>query len=210
MSEVKTKDYFPKDRMNAFSDGVFAILMTILVLELKVPPIADKESMPELWQGISNILPKLLGWLISFFALSVIWANHYRLCKQFKVIDHTILWLNTLLLLFASIIPFPTAIIGDYPLNELSILLYGLPMICITTIFPIMRLYAVREGKIFEKSVPDRKLRIAYFWCPASYLIGILLSFIHVYLSYIVFFILPIANMLPEKLSMGGSLFDEE
>ena len=82
--------------MNAFSDGVFAILMTILVLELKVPPIADKESMPELLQGISNILPKLLGWLISFFVLSVIWVNYYRLCKKFKVVDHTSFRLNTL------------------------------------------------------------------------------------------------------------------
>ncbi len=207
--EENTKDYFSKDRMNFFSDGIFAILMTILVLELKVPQIQDESSFAELWKGLVKEFPKLFGWLISFFALSVIWVNHYRLCKQFKVIDHTILWLNTLLLMFTAFIPFPTALIGDYPNNQLSIILYGFPMICITAIFPIMRLYAIREGNIFESIVPHRKIKIAYFWCPASYALGVCLSFIHVYLAYIIFLVLPIVNMYPRKLSMGGCSFEK-
>ena len=111
---------FSKSRVETFSDGIFAIIITLLVLEIKVPHIDAPLSSKNLLESLLAILPKFISWIISFFTIAVIWVNHHRLFKQFKILDSGIFWWNTVLLMWTTFIPFPTAVLGDYPSNFLS------------------------------------------------------------------------------------------
>jgi uncharacterized membrane protein len=119
------KNIFSKSRVEAFSDGIFAIIITLLVLEIKVPHIHEIHSSAELGKALLGLMPKMISWIISFFTIAVIWVNHHKIFKQVKILDAGIFWWNALLLLWSSFIPFPTAVLGDYPGNQTSIVLYG-------------------------------------------------------------------------------------
>ena len=132
------KNIFSKNRVEAFSDGIFAIIITLLVLEIKVPHISGHNSTSELLEALLELLPKFIGWIISFFTVAVIWVNHHKLFKQFKFLDHGIFWWNALLLLWTTFIPFPTAVLGDYPENATSVIFYGLVMALMASSFTLM------------------------------------------------------------------------
>jgi len=114
---------FNKSRVEAFSDGIFAIIITLLVLEIKVPHIENHNSITDLMAALKQLLPKFFSWLISFFTVAVIWVNHHKIFKQIGRLNNGIFWWNAVLLLWTSFIPFPTAVLGDYPNNTVSFVL---------------------------------------------------------------------------------------
>jgi len=105
---------FQKSRVEALSDGVFAIIITVLVLEIKVPHVDDRLSVVGLTRALPGLLPKVLSWIMSFLMVCVIWVNHHRLLNRVGYVSHGIFWLNANLLLWCTFIPFPTALMGDY------------------------------------------------------------------------------------------------
>ncbi|GAB4432996.1 MAG: TMEM175 family protein [Turneriella sp.] len=139
-------DSFSKTRVEAFSDGIFAIIVTLLVLEIKVPHITDGASIPQLAQQLVHLLPKFVSWLISFLTVCVIWVNHHRIFAQVGRVNHRLFWLNAILLLWVSFVPFPTALMGDYPLNSLAVLLYGGVMSCVAVSFFLIRRAVLADG----------------------------------------------------------------
>ena len=134
-----TTDTLPLDRFNAFSDGVFAIVVTLLVLEIKVPHVEAHDSLGELARVLWSLMPKFVSWVISFVTVCVIWLNHHRLFKLVARIDNGLFWWNANLLLWTSFIPFPTALMGDYPGSPLAVSLYGLVMGLMALGFVLMR-----------------------------------------------------------------------
>ena len=118
--------HFTKSRVEAFSDGIFAIIITLLILEIKVPHIKSPESIGELTESLLHLAPKFIAWVISFLSVAVIWVNHHRIFESLKHINHAVFWLNANLLLWVSFIPFPTALMGDYPNNKLAVSFFGL------------------------------------------------------------------------------------
>src|ERR1700745_1194988 len=107
-----------KDRLAAFSDGVIAIIITIMVLELKVPHGAD-------WTALMAIVPNFGGYVLSFVYLAIYWNNHPHLLHTVQRIDGTILWANSNLLFWLSLIPAATAWMGQKPLAALPTAVYG-------------------------------------------------------------------------------------
>jgi len=102
-------------RLEAFSDGVIAVAITLLVLDIKVPHATDLGG-GTLLRALSHQWPVYLAYLTSFATILVMWLNHHNLFKQIKRVDHTLLLLNGLLLLGVTLVPFPTALIGGvYP-----------------------------------------------------------------------------------------------
>jgi uncharacterized membrane protein len=187
---------FSKSRVEAFSDGIFAIIITLLVLEIKVPHINDHNSTNELMKSLSGLLPKLIGWIISFFTIAVIWVNHHRIFKQIKQIDSGIFWWNAVLLLWCTFIPFPTAVLGDYPDNQVSIILYGTVMALMAASFSFMRFYLIRKSELLEDSVNLVMFRKGTYFSvlfgPAMYLTALALGFLHPYLAFIIFLAIPV------------------
>ena len=106
------------NRLEAFSDGVIAIIITIMVLDLKVPhgiTIAD----------LTGILPVFLGYVLSFIYVGIYWNNHHHLFHAVKTINGRVLWANLHLLFWLSLIPFVTGWVGDHPLASIPTALYG-------------------------------------------------------------------------------------
>lgn len=186
------KNYFSKNRIETFSDGVFAIIVTLLVLEIKVPHILIHENTEQLFSALIALSPKFISWLISFFTVCVIWVNHHRLFKIFTAIDHGLFWWNALLLLWISFIPFPTAVLGDYHNNQTAILFYGIIMMLMALTFSLMRIYVFKNKSLLSKDVDIQNFKkgtlYSIIFGPVLYCLGALSSFIHPYISFAIYF----------------------
>ena len=196
------KNIFSKTRVETFSDGIFAIIITLLVLEIKVPHIAENGSSAELGKALTGLLPKIISWIISFFTIAVIWVNHHKIFKQIKILDAGIFWWNAVLLLWCTLIPFPTAVLGDYPGNKAAIILYGTVMSLMAASFSFMRLYVISKKAILEETVDlllfKKGTRLSLLFGPAMYLTGIALGLLHPYLAFTVFIGIPVYFIFSE------------
>lgn len=199
------KTVFNKNRVEAFSDGIFAIIITLLVLEIKVPHLENHASAGSLSTALFELFPKFISWIISFFTVAVIWVNHHKLFKQFRQLDHGIFWWNALLLLWTSFIPFPTAVMGDYPGNITSVVLYGSVMALMAMSFTLMRWYVLRNPGLLEETMYIRSFRqgtfLSLLFGPLLYLAGIALSLIHPNVSFAIFLAIPVYFIFAENKS---------
>src|SRR5262245_36549276 len=107
-----------KQRLEAFSDGVIAILITIMVLELKVPEGGD-------WHALDSIRPKVLTYLLSFVFVAIYWNNHHHIFHMVRRVNGRILWANSHLLFWLSLVPVATAWMGEAHLEPVPTAVYG-------------------------------------------------------------------------------------
>src|SRR5512137_2415535 len=142
-----------RGRVEALSDGVFAIVVTLLVLEIKVPHVAEHGSVTALARALLELAPKFVSWVISFLTVCVIWMNHHRLFRLMGRVDHGLFWWNANLLLWTSFIPFPTALMGDYPGNRLAVAFYGLVMLLMSLGFVLLRLRMLAVPGLLDERV---------------------------------------------------------
>jgi uncharacterized membrane protein len=131
----------PLERVTAFSDGVFAIVVTLLVLELVVPELKNKSSVGELRRAMIAQLPMFLSWLISFIIVCKFWLNHHYIFEQAKRANYGLIWINSIFLMFQSFVPFPTALMGEYPRNPLAVSFFGAIMALNTVLFLVLQMY---------------------------------------------------------------------
>lgn len=190
------QNYFNKARVETFSDGIFAIIVTLLVLEIKVPHIEHSNSVQELSDALLQLLPKVFSWIISFLIVCVIWVNHHRLFQQLKVITHRIFWLNAFLLLWCSFIPFPTALMGDYFDNPVSLITFGIILSFMAFSFYLIRIHIVRNSFLLEDAIPLHSFKKAtaksLLFGPVLYLCGAAAGLIHPYLSFGIYLFIPL------------------
>jgi len=138
-----------RGRLEAFSDGVFAVAITLLVLNLAVAgPGTRLHPNPPLLHQLGHLWPAFAAYVLSFFMIGIIWVNHHVLIRSIKAVDRTLLFLNLVLLLFVVLIPFATAIVADYGLSNnkdgrVAMVLYGLVFLGMSVGF----------GAIFEWSL---------------------------------------------------------
>src|SRR5712675_666653 len=121
-----------KTRMEAFSDGVIAILITIMVLELKVPHGAD-------WAALSQLLPVFLTYIMSFVYLGIYWNNHHHMLHMTTRINGKILWANLHLLFWLSLVPFTTGWMGENHFARGPVLLYGFNLLACALAYYILQ-----------------------------------------------------------------------
>jgi uncharacterized membrane protein len=115
----------PTSRIEAFSDGVFAIIVTLLVLEIHVPQVQGQDISAALERSLLAMAPKFLSYILSFVIVCIWWVAHHHLFHILKRSDRGLLWLNSLFLLWLAFIPFPTALMGDFPGVRLPVVCYG-------------------------------------------------------------------------------------
>lgn len=199
----KIKNYFAKNRVEAFSDGVFAIIVTLLVLEIKVPHIDLHDNSNDLLKALIGLFPKFISWIISFFTVCVIWVNHHRLFKIFHIFNHGLFWWNAILLMWCSFIPFPTAVLGDYPNNQTAVLLYGIVMMFMALTFSLMRIYVANKKSLLSSEIDIQKFKkgtlFSIIFGPVLYLGGVIVSFIHPYLSFTIYLGIAIYFIFPHS-----------
>ena len=185
-------------RIEAFSDGVFAIIVTLLVLELKVPALHDQHSVHELGQQLLALLPKLLSWLISFIIVSKFWLNHHHVLGLARHANYAMVWLNSIFLMFQSFVPFPTAMMGEYATNPLAVSMFGVVMALNTLLFIAPHAYILRrliKPELADAQNPQiiRKSFVGVF----SYLLGGAVGWFSVHAAFLIYLLTPLFFIVP-------------
>ncbi len=131
-------------RMEAFSDGVFAIAITLLILEIKVPSTHDASTVAELWQALLERWPSYFAFLLSFLTIYVAWSGHHLMLQQVKTVMLPLVWANAFFLLFITFLPFPTSLVAEHltsPSGALAVAVYAAINACISLAY--LYLYTV-------------------------------------------------------------------
>ena len=159
----EVEDRFDTGRTDAFSDGVFAIAITLLVLELSVP----EESLDELLQGILDQWPSYLAYGTSFWMISGVWLVHHAIFRRLRYADPTLMLLNLVLLMAVSFLPFPTKLMAEaiesVSAERVAVIFYGATLLLITLIVTSLGRYAAGHGALLAEGVSasDLQARIA-------------------------------------------------
>lgn len=178
-------------RLEAFSDGVLAIVITIMVLELNIP----KETS---FSALKPLVPKFISYLLSFIYLGIYWNNHHHHFQAVENVNGKILWANLLLLFFLSLIPFTTSWMGESSFAKNPTALYGINLLaCNIAVFILESVSVKAKGNdSIEKALQDRRKEYMSF---VGYVICIPLSFYLPYLSLLFYVIVAIIWIIPDK-----------
>jgi uncharacterized membrane protein len=191
------------DRLRALSDGVFAIAITLLILEFRAPHLADPGSGAELLRQLAKLWPNLLSYLISFFMLGIYWVGHRNVFEAIERSDRSLLWLNNFFLLGVSFLPFPAAILGQYHANALALTLYGANLATISLFLFLLFAYAGRHRHLLGAHVTPGLLsagRIIILTPFAFYSLAAVAAFVAPKLSLLIFMALPVLYVSPGTL----------
>jgi uncharacterized membrane protein len=144
-------------RLEAFSDGVFAIAITLLVLELHV-----REDSDSLWRGLVDEWPQFAAYLSSFFVIGIMWVNHHSMFRQIRRTDRQLLFLNLLLLLWTALLPFPTGLISRYLGDggtdaKVAEAVYGANLTLAAIAFSLIWTYAVRHQRLIDHDMTPQQ-----------------------------------------------------
>ena len=181
-----------QNRMEAFSDGVLAIIITIMVLEMKIP------HGPE-FADLKPLIPVVISYVLSFVFLGIYWNNHHHLIHLIRHVDGTLLWANLHLLFWLSLVPFVTGWMGENDFAATPVALYGFVLLMSAIAWTILLRVALRrEG-------PDSKLAQATgnyqkgYWSMALYLIGIPATFISPWLAGAFYVAVAVLWIVPDR-----------
>jgi uncharacterized membrane protein len=191
-----------KGRLEAFSDGVIAIAITLLVLEIRVPHIED--ASPEaLWQALRDLWPNYLGYVISFATIGIMWANHHTIFRLIVRTDHYLVVTNLLFLLFLAAVPFPTALMADYlghPGERVGVIVYSGWFLLTALSYNLLWRYASTGNRLLDADANPATVRTItsrFNMGPPTYGLAFLLAFISPIASLVVLFALAALYVLP-------------
>ncbi len=180
-------------RLEAFSDGVIAIIVTIMVLELKVPHPVTLSSVLQLW-------PVFLSYALSFLVVAIMWVNHHHLLHTVKHVNAALLWFNVHLLFWMSLIPFTTGLMGEGRGAPVAAAFYALNLAAASIAFGLLWRETSKQHQHDSVLLAHhRRLRVMTRWTIAAYLLAAPLAFVSVYLSFGLFMVLPLLYFLPDR-----------
>ncbi|MCD6013096.1 MAG: hypothetical protein K0Q79_2958 [Flavipsychrobacter sp.] len=203
-----------------FSDGIIAIAITIMVLEIRLEIPHRTITSESEWIVLAKLLPHLLSYLLSFVILGIMWINHHHTYHTIRHVDSKLLWHNLHLLFWLTLVPFSTSLIGKHPLLPLSTAVYGFILFMASLAFYLSRRYALRHNLLHitkNKELNDtlrmlgKRVKVKTYLAMLMYLISIPLSFAIVQLTYICFIIPAVLSFIPEGIdskSLSKTLFD--
>ncbi|MFZ4500486.1 MAG: TMEM175 family protein [Minisyncoccia bacterium] len=181
-----------KIRLEAFSDGVFAIAITLLALELHIPTFIGTTFASSLHELIP-LIPSMLTFVLSFVTIAIFWVNHHQLTQNFSTITkRRILWSNILFLLFVTLIPFVTALISISPQAPLVVFFYSLVLFGASLSFTLMRYFVHKSCG--QARVPMTRSLIG----PLVYLLAVIASVFFVWIAYVLLAIPALFYFLPK------------
>ncbi|HYV83712.1 MAG TPA: TMEM175 family protein [Pyrinomonadaceae bacterium] len=181
------------ERVVFFSDAVFAIVITLLVLELKVPHLSEHNE-PALQQALFELIPRVLGFVISFLIIGLMWVEHHRIFRYIDDYDAGLLWRNLLLLLCVSFVPFPTALFSENFWSRTAFILYTASFGGAATAKLLIWRHAAKAGLLKKDVGPMLEVRIARrsMAVPLACAIAIGLSFISIFIAPLSFMLIPV------------------
>jgi uncharacterized membrane protein len=189
------------NRLETFADGVFAIAITLLVLEIRIPNPGE-----DLGKALFNQWPSFAAYVISFLTIGVIWVSHHQMFTIIRRTTPTFLFLNVLFLLPVAFVPYPTALVADHILEPqgrtTAVLVYGALSVLIALMFNVLWAYAFRNRLVVPGRGANQAQQVArgFIVGPLVYLAATLLVFVSPLLSMAGFAALAVYWMLPGKI----------
>jgi uncharacterized membrane protein len=169
------------DRIVNLSDGVFAIAITLLVLDIRVPEIPEALVATELPGELFALWPKYLGYLLSFVGISMFWVIHHSIFRGIRSYDRRLIWLNFLFLTFVAFMPFPTSLLGEYGNHQLPVAVYAGTLAMGRLLLTAMYWYAISgDHLVDEDPATTRFFLVRGLTIPAIFLLSIGVSFLSV------------------------------
>lgn len=190
-----------KGRFEAFSDGVFAIAITLLVLEIHLPD-APAFTNEQMLHYIGHLWPQLLTYVTSFAVIGIIWLNHYATFVHARRVDRGMLSLNLLLLLTVCFVPFPTALVAKYGALPSSTVLYGATLTAMGASYVALWLYTIRQEQMHDPTLPplDRRTIVRGSIGALLYFAGTLIAFVAPRVSTVIFVVVTMYYAIPGRL----------
>ena len=182
-----------KTRLEAFSDGVIAIIITIMVLELKVPH-------GETWADFAELIPVFISYVLSFMNVAIYWGNHHHLLHTIKTINAKILWSNMHLLFWLSLTPFGTAYMGENHFSVTSVILYAcLQLMNGIAYFILLKAITGSESHDEQLALPLKKQTSKGIYSIFAYIASIAAAFIHPFISFGLFIAVSASWVIPDR-----------
>ena len=181
-----------KGRLEAFSDGVLAIIITIMVLELKVPHETELNS-------LQPLLPVFISYLLSFIYLGIYWNNHHHMLHAVQRVNGRVLWANMHLLFWLSLVPFATAWMGENHFSQWPVILYGFILLMAGVAYYILSQTLIRmHGSNIALATAigsDRKGKLSLL----IYVLAIIVSFVHTWISMALYVYVAMIWFIPDR-----------
>lgn len=197
MSEVTEPEQnggLGKDRISAFSDGVFAIAVTLLVLDIRVPD--PLQTTPAQLPGrLLHLWPELFSYALSFLIIGVYWVAHHMMLSVIQRSDRTLLWINNILLLFIALIPFSTGLLGQFRHEPLAVAVYGMNLVLASMVLEVFWTYLTRARHLTDLPLDPKRVRAGHWRTVAAigfYLCAVGLAFLTPALSLALYWLVPI------------------
>jgi uncharacterized membrane protein len=186
-------------RIEAFSDGVIAIIITVMVFDLKIPEHIQSQNLA---LGLQALLPKISSYVLSFFMLAVMWINHHQLFHQIRHANRRLLWYNLHLLFWMSFVPFATNVLGANTLEPVATSIYGSIFMCNALSFALLRAFVVKEKLLHDAVNIDRHTRIQKKnrLAIAAYACSAVIGWIAPPLPFLFFLFVPLMYVIPEHI----------
>lgn len=174
-------DHLGLERLIFFSDAVFAIAITLLALEIRLPPVEGSLSDAQLLRTLLAIWPRYLGYIISFLVIGIFWIGHHRKFGYIRRYDRNLLLINLLLLMAVAFIPFPTTVISEYG-NRTATIFYALSITLVGLLSTALWAYATHRQRLVDaRLTPQQKQRemLRSLLMSGVFLLSIGIAFIH-------------------------------
>jgi uncharacterized membrane protein len=181
-----------KDRLTAFSDGVIAIIITIMVLELKAPREATLGA-------LAPLAPTFLAYALSFAYIAIYWNNHHHLFQATRRVSGAILWANTHLLFWLSLVPFSTAWLSETHFARAPVALYGLSLLAPAIAYFILSRALIRTGSLAPKVAEAIGADIKGWVSMAFYVCGVALAFAYPYAAMGLYALVAVIWFMPDR-----------
>jgi uncharacterized membrane protein len=172
-----------RDRIVNLSDGVFAIAITLLVLDIRVPDIPENLVASELPGELLSLWPKYFGYFLSFVGISSFWLIHHSIFRHIRAYDRILLYLNFLFLMLVAFVPFPTSLLGEYGNYQLPVAIYAATLAVGRLLLTALHWYSTSNDRLLDE--PQDPATVHFFLIrgltiPAIFLLSIAVSFFSV------------------------------
>lgn len=202
-SNRATNSVLNTSRMAAFSDGVFAVAITLLILNIQVPQIPASLISGNLPHTLFALWPKLLIYALSFVIVGIYWVAHHNTFHYIERVDRTLLWINILLLMCIVFVPFPTALLGQYPGQQISIVFYSSTLVITGLTLQLLWWYATSNYRLVDREIDPRfvqRVTRRNLLAPLIYLLAIGTSFLNTQASFVFFILVPVLYIFPGRI----------
>jgi len=188
-----------KSRVEALTDGIFAVAMTLLILDVKVPLVSHTEDLP---RELLALWPRLVSYAISFVMLGIYWVGHHNQFHLIRRTNRTLLWINILFMMTICFVPFSAALLSAYATQPLALAVYGVNLVTIGLILYGHWSYATFGHRLVDRDLDNRVIRFAsrrILIGPVVFSLASVLSFVSATASLILLMLAPLVYLFPGK-----------